>query len=298
MEAEEIYINQAGMQAAAVKDKQRGTPANRKGVDDRDYVNIPVIVRKQDHPKGSHSPSKSEARSRPSSDSAQCLHKTFTSLYILLALISIILLVWVLVKNSEMSQELLVMKREISNVSISTRECEEGQRKGWTYVRQSISNTKQSIDLANRNVQAGNEKLKKLTEDITQIKTQLRQISETLKKMQNPRRETKVLGALLFVKGAVWKALFGKEADKLEQANDDARTFYIIEREPLINTYISVPKENSTLNCASFTAGIVEAVLTHSGFPAKVTAHWHKGTTLMIKFEEAVIARDRALEGR
>ena len=32
--------------------------------------------------------------------------------------------------------------------------------------------------------------------------------------------------------------------------------------------------------------------------PAKVTAHWHKGTTLMIKFEEAVIARDRALEGR
>ncbi|XP_028342649.1 trafficking protein particle complex subunit 5 isoform X1 [Physeter macrocephalus] len=112
------------------------------------------------------------------------------------------------------------------------------------------------------------------------------------------RRETKVLGALLFVKGAVWKALFGKEADKLEQANDDARTFYIIEREPLINTYISVPKENSTLNCASFTAGIVEAVLTHSGFPAKVTAHWHKGTTLMIKFEEAVIARDRALEGR
>ncbi|KAK2087234.1 Trafficking protein particle complex subunit 5 [Saguinus oedipus] len=112
------------------------------------------------------------------------------------------------------------------------------------------------------------------------------------------RRETKVLGALLFVKGSVWKALFGKEADKLEQANDDARTFYIIEREPLINTYISVPKENSTLNCASFTAGIVEAVLTHSGFPAKVTAHWHKGTTLMIKFEEAVIARDRALEGR
>ncbi|XP_070270244.1 mast cell-expressed membrane protein 1 [Myotis yumanensis] len=196
MEAEEIYINQAGMQAAAVKDKQRGTPANRKGVDDPNYENIPVIVRKQDHPKGSHSPSKSEghlpclcpvpARSRPSSDSAQCLHKAFTSLYILLALISTILLVWVLVKNSEMSQELLVMKREILNVSISTRECEEGQRKGWTYVRQSLSNTKQSIDLANRNVQAGNEKLKKLTEDITQIKTQLQQISETLKKMQNP----------------------------------------------------------------------------------------------------------------
>ncbi|XP_059551681.1 mast cell-expressed membrane protein 1 isoform X1 [Myotis daubentonii] len=186
MEAEEIYINQTSMQAAAVKDKQRGTPANRKGVEDPNYANIPVILRKQDHPKGSHSPSKSEARSRPSSDSAQGLHKAFTSLYILLALVSIILLVWVLVKNSVMSQELLVLKTEISNVSISTREWEAGQRKGWSYVRQSLSNAKQSIDLANRNVQAGNEKLKKLTEDMTQIKTQLQQIAEVLKKMQNP----------------------------------------------------------------------------------------------------------------
>nr|KAF6349369.1 mast cell expressed membrane protein 1 [Myotis myotis] len=171
MEAEEIYINQTSMQAAAVKDEQRGTPANRKGVDDPNYANIPVILRKQDHPKGSHSPSKSEARSRPSSDSAQCLHKAFTSLYILLALISIILLVWVLVKNSVMSQELLVLKMEISNVSISTREWEVGQRKGWSYVKQSLSNAKQSIDLANH---------------ITQIKTQLQQISVVLKKMQNP----------------------------------------------------------------------------------------------------------------
>ena len=32
--------------------------------------------------------------------------------------------------------------------------------------------------------------------------------------------------------------------------------------------------------------------------PAKVTAHWHKGTTLMIKFEESVIARDKAMDGR
>ncbi|CAB1341975.1 unnamed protein product [Coregonus sp. 'balchen'] len=105
---------------------------------------------------------------------------------------------------------------------------------------------------------------------------------------KNGKRETKVLNILLFV----------KEADKLEQANDDDKTYYIIEKEPLINAYISVPKENSTLNCAAFTAGIVEAILTHSGFPAKVTAHWHKGTTLMIKFDEAVIARDKALDGR
>ncbi|KAF7654572.1 hypothetical protein LDENG_00067890 [Lucifuga dentata] len=115
---------------------------------------------------------------------------------------------------------------------------------------------------------------------------------------KNGKRETKVLNMLLFIKVNVWKSLFGKEADKLEQANDDDKTYYIIEKEPLINAYISVPKENSSLNCAAFTSGIVEAILTHSGFPAKVTAHWHKGTTLMIKFNESVIARDKALEGR
>jgi len=32
--------------------------------------------------------------------------------------------------------------------------------------------------------------------------------------------------------------------------------------------------------------------------PAKVTAHWHKGTAFMIKFEESVIARDKLVEGR
>lgn len=33
-----------------------------------------------------------------------------------------------------------------------------------------------------------------------------------------------------------------------------------------MNAYISVPKDKGSLNCASFTAGIVEAVLTNSGF--------------------------------
>ncbi|XP_070964996.1 trafficking protein particle complex subunit 5-like [Oncorhynchus clarkii lewisi] len=110
-------------------------------------------------------------------------------------------------------------------------------------------------------------------------------------------RETKVLNILLFIQVSVWRALFGKEADKLEQANDYDKTYYIIEKEPLINTFTSVPKENSTLNCAAFT-GAVEAILTHSSFPAKAAVHQHKGTTLMIKFDEAVIARDKALEGR
>ena len=30
-------------------------------------------------------------------------------------------------------------------------------------------------------------------------------------------------------------------------------------------------------------------------FPAKISAHWHKRTTFMVKFDESVIARDNIL---
>jgi len=82
----------------------------------------------------------------------------------------------------------------------------------------------------------------------------------------------------------------------LEQANDDETTYYIIESEPLVNKYISVPKDKGSLNCAAFVGGIIEAILNESNFPAKVTVHWHKGTTFMIKFDDSVVARDKALD--
>jgi hypothetical protein len=110
------------------------------------------------------------------------------------------------------------------------------------------------------------------------------------------RRETKLLNVLLMIKSTLWKALFGKEADKLERANDDEKTFYIIEKDPLVNRFISVPKDKGSLNCASYAAGIIEAALDGCNFPAKVSAHWHNGTTFMVKFEEHVISRDRLID--
>ena len=71
---------------------------------------------------------------------------------------------------------------------------------------------------------------------------------------------------LLFIKTTLWKTLFGKEADKLEHANDDECTYYIIEKDPLVNKYISVPKDKGSLNCAVFTAGIIQSVLYYCGF--------------------------------
>ncbi|XP_075228279.1 trafficking protein particle complex subunit 31 [Lycorma delicatula] len=112
------------------------------------------------------------------------------------------------------------------------------------------------------------------------------------------KRETKLLNMLLFIKSTLWKGLFGREADKLEHANDDERIYYLIEKEPLVNKFISVPKDKGNLNCAIFIAGIIESILNSSGFTAKVTAHWHKGTTYMVQFDESVIARDKQMEER
>lgn len=47
----------------------------------------------------------------------------------------------------------------------------------------------------------------------------------------------------------------------------------IIDNEPLVNAYISVPREMSQLNCAAYVAGMIEGVCDGAGFPARVTAH-------------------------
>jgi hypothetical protein len=115
---------------------------------------------------------------------------------------------------------------------------------------------------------------------------------------KNFKREIRLINMLMFIKTSVWKNLFGKEADKLESATDDETTYYIIEAEPLVNKFISVPKDKGSLNCAAFLGGIIESVLIETNFPAKVTVHWHKGTTFMIKFDESVIIRDKAQDSK
>lgn len=47
----------------------------------------------------------------------------------------------------------------------------------------------------------------------------------------------------------------------------------LIDNDPMVSSYISVPKEMSQLNCAAFVAGIIEAVLDGCLFPSRVTAH-------------------------
>ncbi|XP_027440571.1 mast cell-expressed membrane protein 1 [Zalophus californianus] len=205
MESEEIYMKQeVKMQAAAFKDKKQRAPANKEGAGNPDYENITLTFRNQEKLKGSHSSLKNQGKqpsasthctasggahvptlSRPPSESAQvpcCLHRALTILYTLLSLSCIILLALVLAKNSEMSQELLVLKRELWNVSDSVRECQEEQNRGWSSIQQLTREAKQGIDTVKRSVQFEGEKMKMLLTDMSQIKNKLQEISKALEK--------------------------------------------------------------------------------------------------------------------
>ena len=76
----------------------------------------------------------------------------------------------------------------------------------------------------------------------------------------------------------------------------------ITDNEPLVNQYVSVPKEMSQLNCAAFVAGIVEGVCAALGMAANVSAHnagdekeggmWVGRTVFLLRFEEEVVKRE------
>lgn len=94
----------------------------------------------------------------------------------------------------------------------------------------------------------------------------------------------------------------------------------IIDNEPLVNAYLSVPKEMSQLNCAAYVAGMIEGVCDGAGFPARVTAHsvggqnaaadgaggaeggagavqemWPGKTVFLVKFRPEVLEREAYL---
>ena len=127
-----------------------------------------------------------------------------------------------------------------------------------------------------------------------------------------PRTQTRpltIITLLHFIKINLWTHLFGRQADRLEKSsNPDAPDEYmIVDNEPVVNAYISVPREMSQLNCAAFVAGIIEGVCDGAMFPARVTAHtvggkeegemWPGKTVFLVKFQPEVLERE-ALIGK
>ncbi|KAJ9618936.1 Trafficking protein particle complex subunit 31 [Taxawa tesnikishii (nom. ined.)] len=117
-------------------------------------------------------------------------------------------------------------------------------------------------------------------------------------------RPTRLLDLLNFIHTQIWRSLFNRPADALQQSNEDKNWYMIIDNEPLVNTYISVPKEMSQLNCAAFVAGLIEGACDAAGFSTDgVGAHsiegdelWPGKTVFLIKFKPEVAEREAALK--
>ena len=122
---------------------------------------------------------------------------------------------------------------------------------------------------------------------------------------RSAQRPTKILELLQFIHGPLHRALFSRSADALEQSTTKKNEYMIVDNEPLVNTYISIPKEMSQLNCAAFVAGIIEGVCDAAGFSMEgVSAHWAgegdemwPGKTIyLLRFGEKVVERDEAIK--
>lgn len=125
----------------------------------------------------------------------------------------------------------------------------------------------------------------------------------------NNLRPTRILPLLQFVSTTLWRHLFGRPADALERSQESKDEYMITDNDPVVNTYIGVPKEMSQLNCAAYVAGIIEGVCDGAEFPARVTAHsvgeeeegsqsgqmWPGKTVFLVKFSEEVMEREEIL---
>ena len=118
-------------------------------------------------------------------------------------------------------------------------------------------------------------------------------------------RPVNIIELLHLVKIQLWTHLFRRQADRLEKSSNPETPdeYMIIDNDPLVNAFISVPREMSQLNCAAFVAGIIEGVCDGAAFPARVTAHsvpddvWPAKTVFLVKFAPEVIERETYLPG-
>ncbi|XP_047388374.1 mast cell-expressed membrane protein 1 isoform X2 [Sciurus carolinensis] len=130
------------MQTAAFQGKKGGNADSDKDAQDPDYENITLTFRNRDQPRGSHPAPVNQ--------------------------------------DSEMSKELLSLKRELWNASNAAQECQEEQKKGWRVILQNFGEAMKAIREINTKVQGGNEKLKTVPAEVNQINKNTQKILELL----------------------------------------------------------------------------------------------------------------------
>ncbi len=58
------------------------------------------------------------------------------------------------------------------------------------------------------------------------------------------KREIKIINMLYFIQNQIWKSLFGRPADGLEQSVEDSNEFRILDKSPFTNKFVSPPVTN------------------------------------------------------
>lgn len=74
------------------------------------------------------------------------------------------------------------------------------------------------------------------------------------------KREVRIVNMLHLINTQVWKLLFGKQADGLEQSLEDDDEYRLLDKQPITNKYTSTGR-GCSLNCSSYIAGIIEGIL-------------------------------------
>ncbi|TID30430.1 hypothetical protein CANINC_000941 [Pichia inconspicua] len=116
------------------------------------------------------------------------------------------------------------------------------------------------------------------------------------------KRNTRLLEVLQYITQSIWLGLFERPADSLEKSAEKESQYMIIDNDPMMTKYISMPKDFESLNCEAFTAGIIEGILDVCYFRCEVSAHnapqqnFPNRTVFLIKFDDAVISRDARLK--
>lgn len=56
------------------------------------------------------------------------------------------------------------------------------------------------------------------------------------------KRELKIVNMLHYTNNQIWKSLFGRPADGLEKSVDNEDEYWILDRQPITNRYVSLGK--------------------------------------------------------
>lgn len=109
-----------------------------------------------------------------------------------------------------------------------------------------------------------------------------------------------IITLLQFLHSTVWKYLFGKPADGLERSTDRQDEFYLYDKDPITNRFVSVPANLGQFNTAAFIAGIINGFLDGAEFQCTVTACFSSSggtvrTVYVVRFGEDVLRREAEL---